>query len=230
MGFCSITVYDESENDCNVASESADDHCPRRSCRGAGGGGDEFTSGDHMPCTHPRECRGERVIPRRSSSTDSVNLLEVEVAQVEKRCNVVPALLMDRHHPFGGKSHSEICPTGRRVDSKAAPLQSATPSGRAAVASRARMPIAWVTFALIPCPRETADLALGWFSKYFVAQSPSSAAPIATCSPAFLIARDRGALESLDVTPRRELVVRRISHDERVAANADRQRVLQAGA
>jgi hypothetical protein len=37
-----------------------------------------------------------------------------------------------------------------------------------------------------------ADWARGWFSRYFVARLPSSAAPMATCALAFPVTRDSG--------------------------------------
>ena len=95
----------ESENECSVAREGAGDCSERRCRRGAGGGG--VTSSpprDHKPCTRSRECRDGWVVPARSPSTDGVDPLKVEAAQVGKRCNVVPALLVARHHPCRGKS------------------------------------------------------------------------------------------------------------------------------
>ena len=67
----------------------------------------------------------------RSSSTDSVDLLEVHAAQVGKRCNVVTALLVARHHPIGGEPCSRDPYHGvpHRLKSSAAPVDHAVREG-----------------------------------------------------------------------------------------------------
>lgn len=62
--------------------------------------------GDHQPCASSGECRNGRVVPARSSSTDGVELLEVEAAQVGKLGDVVAATSGGEPLLVGGEPHA----------------------------------------------------------------------------------------------------------------------------
>lgn len=122
----------ESEDPCSVDNDSTCDCGARRCCRDPAANRDgKFSPGDYKPCSHSRQCSGDWVAPARALSTHGVNLLEIEAAQVVKRCNVVPSFFVLLHHPLGrepcSRDPSHCLP--HRPKSSAAPVDHAVGEG-----------------------------------------------------------------------------------------------------